>query len=94
LIEQLSPKGLALLSYIYAKKDNNVAQPIIASTYTDFKNLIKLFVDASSGVQCTVILQITDTEKPKSLICQHLILKAYNPRNIHNIFSHNMERKL
>ena len=47
---------------VFRKKDNNVAQPIIASTYTDFKNLIKLFVDASSGVQCTVILQITDIE--------------------------------
>lgn len=37
-IEQLSPKGLALSSYLYSQKDKSVSQPLIASTTDSFKN--------------------------------------------------------
>lgn len=62
--EQLSPKGLALLSYLYAQKDGLERQPVIASTGAAFSHVIKLIATASEGTQITVIFQATD-ESPE-----------------------------
>lgn len=58
--EQLSPKGLALLSYLYAQKDGCERQPVIASTLAAFSHVIKLIAAAVEGTQLTVIFQATD----------------------------------
>lgn len=61
-IEQLSPKGLALLSYLYAKKDLNDRQPLIASTIADFKHLVILLDNALFETTVTVLFQATDAK--------------------------------
>lgn len=61
-IEQLSPKGLALLSALYAEKDGSEKQPVIASTSDDFKRLVALVAKASPGTKVTVIFQMTDAK--------------------------------
>jgi hypothetical protein len=61
-IEQLSPVGLAMMSHLYAIKDNSQRQPLIASTVDDFIKLVKLMDQASPGTEVTVILQPTDLE--------------------------------
>lgn len=63
-IDQLSPKGLALISHLYAEKDNTQKQPLIASSSRDFRSLVKLIDRASPGTEVTVILQATDADKP------------------------------
>lgn len=63
-VEQLSPKGLALMSYIYARKDKSEKQPLIASSKEDFKNFIKLMGNAKEGSELTLIVQLTDNTHP------------------------------
>lgn len=60
-IIQLSPKGLSLLSYCYAQKDNNTNQPVVASTLDDLSHIAQLMEKAPSGISLTVIFQPTDT---------------------------------
>lgn len=55
--EQLSPKGLSLLSYLYAKKDHTTQQPLIASSVEDFKHIIKLLDNSKNGTTVTIIFQ-------------------------------------
>lgn len=59
-IEQLSAKGLALMSYLYAIKDHNKKQPIIASSVNDFKHMIRLIDKAQPGTKVTVTFQSID----------------------------------
>lgn len=65
-IEQLSPKGIALISALYAKKDGNEKQPVIASTKEAFKKIVKMMDDESVpiGTAVTVIFQPTDMTNP------------------------------
>lgn len=58
-IEQLSPKGLALLSYHYAIKDGNMRQPVIASTSEDLYHVARLMTEAPAGTEITIIFQPT-----------------------------------
>jgi len=59
---QLSAKGLALLSHLYAQKDQSTKQPLVASTVGDFLHLLKLIQIAPPGIEVTVIFQPTDTK--------------------------------
>lgn len=61
-VEQLSPKGLALMSFIYSQKDNCEAQPIIAATSQDFYKLVGLVAQAPKGLRITVIYQPTTSK--------------------------------
>lgn len=61
-VEQLSPKGLAIISYLYALKDRSERQPVIASTVGALHHLIKLVDDAPTGTTITTIFQPTDTD--------------------------------
>jgi len=60
-VEQLSPKGLALMSYLYAEKDKNESQPLIASSIEDFIHLIKLIDKSPAGTSLVIIFQPTDS---------------------------------
>lgn len=58
---QLSHDGLALMSYLYAQKDNSPKQPIIVRTFDAFDNIVKFIDDSPSDVALTLIVQF---EKP------------------------------
>lgn len=59
-IEQLSPKGLALLMSCFADKEGHEAQPVVASCIDDLKHATGLVCDAPVGTQLTLIFQMTD----------------------------------
>ena len=40
--EQLSPKGLSLLSYLYRQKDMEESQPVVASAIKSFEDIALL----------------------------------------------------
>ncbi|HRE30883.1 MAG TPA: hypothetical protein PLD88_02815, partial [Candidatus Berkiella sp.] len=65
-IEQLSAKGLALMSYLYSIKDDNQSQPVIVSTQKDYDNIIKEFAKTKPDTELTMIVQLTDAN-PKRL---------------------------
>jgi len=77
-IDQLSPKGLAIMSYLYAQKDKTDKQPLIASTTHAFKRLIRLIDRASLGTEVTVILQPTDDTRPTHKIVSKIKKTAAN----------------
>lgn len=56
-VEQLSSKGLALLSYIYAQIDQSERQPIVCNSISSLKKITKLIDDAPVGTKITVIFQ-------------------------------------
>lgn len=58
-VEQLSPKGIAVLLHILGEKEGK-PQPLIASTTSDFLYVIKLIQDSPPGTQVTVIFQPTE----------------------------------
>lgn len=55
--EQLSPKGLALMSYIYAQVDNDPAQPLVSDSIESLHHISKLMDDARPGTVVTLIFQ-------------------------------------
>lgn len=59
-VVQLSPKGIALTSYLYSLKDKNEAQPLVASTQADLRRIVTMIDNAPIGVDVTVIFQPTD----------------------------------
>ncbi len=59
-IEQLSPKGIALMLHLYAQKDKDPRQPLIASTKIDLQKIVILMDNAAIGTEITVIFQPTD----------------------------------
>ncbi|MCS5710935.1 hypothetical protein [Candidatus Berkiella aquae] len=62
---QLSPKGLALTSYLYAQRDKSEAQPLIADSVDSLKHISKLMDNAPVGSSVTVIFQPTQAENAK-----------------------------
>lgn len=59
---QLSPKGIALISYLYAKKDHCLKQSLVASTVKSLIHIIQLINNAPIGTMVTVIFQPTDSQ--------------------------------
>lgn len=57
---QLSHDGLALMSYLYAKKDNSPKQPIVVRTFIAFKNIVKFVDDSPSDIALTLIVQFEE----------------------------------
>ncbi len=70
-IEQLSPKGIALLSYIHSEKEKIASQPLMASDENSLIHIIKLVRDAPSGTKVTVIYQPTDSRDPQLIFPRH-----------------------
>lgn len=76
-IEQLTPVGMALLSYLYSKKDQSEIQPVIASNMQDIKHVLSLMPESPIGTKITMIFfimghksvyQLRRTEKEIQLI--------------------------
>ncbi len=62
-VEQLSPKGLALLSAYFADKEGSEAQPVIASSSEDLEYILLLIGEAPIGTQISIIFQMTDADE-------------------------------
>lgn len=71
VLEQLSPKGLSLLSYIYSEKDNAESQPVVASTVQSFIDIAKLVESAPAGIAITVIFQPIDIVEADEYLAEY-----------------------
>lgn len=54
---QLSPKGLAILSHLFAEKEDDPRQPLIASSSDALSHIAQLMFESKNGTQCAVIFQ-------------------------------------
>lgn len=64
-VEQLSPKGLSLIFYLFSQKEHCESQPLVVSTVKDFENIVQWASKAPSGTKITVVVQLTDSENIK-----------------------------
>lgn len=64
-VEQLSPKGLSLMFYLFSQKEHCESQPLVASTVRDFENIVQWVNKAPSGTKITLVVQLTDSENIK-----------------------------
>lgn len=56
-VEQLSPKGLAILSATFSEKENQPNQPLIATGIEDLLHVAMLMKDALPGTRVPIIFQ-------------------------------------
>lgn len=61
-VEQLSPKGLSLLCYLFSQKEKCESQPLVVSTVSDFENTVRLINNTAPGTKVTVVVQLTDPQ--------------------------------
>lgn len=61
---QLSHDGLALLSHIYAQKDNLKKQPIVIKTFEGFKKIVNFIDDLPNDTSITLIMQFNEGIPP------------------------------
>lgn len=54
---QLSHDGLALMSYIYAKKDGSCKQPIVVKTFEGFEKIVIFVDDSPNDIAVSLIVQ-------------------------------------
>jgi hypothetical protein len=60
---QLTPKGLSLLMYIFAQKEENANQPVVAGNIASLERVVGLIDDSEPGTELTVIFTAsTDTD--------------------------------
>lgn len=59
-VEQLSANGTSLMSYLFSVKDNEEAQPLVASTYFAFRRILEFVDNAPVGTSATAIFQATE----------------------------------
>lgn len=64
-VEQLSPKGLSLLLYLFSLKEKAESQPVVVSTVGAFEKLVQLMNQSPPGTRLTMIVQFTDAENIK-----------------------------
>ena len=72
-IIQLSHDGLALMSYLYAQKDNSPKQPIVVRTFEDFENIVTFIDNSTSDIGLTLIFQCNEP------------FNDYYGKNIHHV---------
>ncbi len=74
--EQLSPKGLALISHLYSERDKSEVQPLICDSIRGLHHVTALMDDAPLGTSVTVIFEPTNLDDASHIGAWHMLFSA------------------